>query len=181
MSTTLKWGLITGMVYIFYYLIIFMTGIQEKMMSMIMVNVALGLAITIATFFTIYLGVKEERNEAWNGYATLAQAFILGFKIALIGSVIAGVFTLIYNTVIDPGYAERIMAATQEQMENMGVEIDEDVLEKQSNSIMKNPFVAGAITIGWHAFVGTLKALVAGLLLKKDAPPSLYSESVSQP
>lgn len=173
MSTTVKWGLITGMIYAVYYLVTFMTGMQANMMSNMALGVVLMLGITAATFFTIYLGIKEKRDTDWNGTATLGDAFKEGIKIALIGSVIAGLVSALYTHVIDPGYTDRVMENLADQMQSMGIEMTEEQIEDQRNSIMRNPFVGTAATIGWHTFVGVIKSLIAGAILKKDAPPTV--------
>ena len=94
MSTTVKWGLITGMVYVFFSQIGNMLSISEKGgfsgMSMLMIALTLG-----ASLYTIYLGIKEAKEEKFGGYLTVGQGFRIGMGIALIASLLSFAFSLI--------------------------------------------------------------------------------------
>ncbi len=169
MSTVVKWGLITGMVYVFFSLISNLLGLQQGAGGG---NIGLGLlvltALMLATFFTIYLGVKETKEQDNAGYLTLTQGFLTGFKIALIAGVISAIFTLIYVKFIDPDMADRIMTGAEEQWENMPEERRE--MARKWAGYATNPFVLSAFQMISAIFWGVIKALVAGLILKKDPP-----------
>ena len=76
MSTTVKWGLITGMVYVFFSLISNMLGLQEAGSSG---NMGIGMLVNVllfgVTFYTVFLGVKEWRDQDMNGYSTTGEGF----------------------------------------------------------------------------------------------------------
>ncbi|MEP6645529.1 MAG: DUF4199 domain-containing protein [Saprospiraceae bacterium] len=170
MSTTLKWGLITGMVYIIFSLGSNMMGVQSSGSKML--GFGMGALILVATFFPIYMGVKEARDSDLGGYLTLGQGFLIGFKIALIAGVISAVFTLIYTKIIDPDFVDRMMAATEEQWDKMGMpEENRDTARKWAGYFM-NPYILGVFSLLSALFWGLIKGVVAGAILKKEAPPT---------
>lgn len=169
MSTVVKWGLITGMVYVVFSLISNMMGMNQGGGGGMGLNFLILAVLTVATFFTIFLGVKETREDT-NGYITLGQAFMTGFKIALIAALISAVFTILYGYLIDPDLSEKILSGAEEQWDEMNVpEENRDTMRKWSG-YMANPVVLAAISLVSVIFWGVIKSLVAGLILKKDPP-----------
>lgn len=116
MSTAVKWGLITGMVYVLQNLISNLLGFGPggtKGMGLNFLISAIGL---VATFFTIYYGIKEIRDTELNGAMNMGLALRKGMKIALIAGIIVAVFTFIYTQFIDPDMMSRIVAMQEDQM-----------------------------------------------------------------
>ena len=166
MSTVLKWGLITGMVYIAFSLINNLLGLQEagNMGVMLLFNGVL----MFATFGTIYMGVKEERDELAGQFFTTGQGFITGFKIALIAAVMAAVFTLIYLQVIDPDMMDRMMTQAEEKWDEMGVPEENREMGRKFQGYFTNPFIMSAFVLLSVVMWGAIKSLVAALMLKKN-------------
>ncbi|MEP6795159.1 MAG: DUF4199 domain-containing protein [Saprospiraceae bacterium] len=170
MSTTLKWGLITGMVYVIFSLGSNMMGVQESGNKML--GFGMGALILVATYFPIYLGVKEAREQDLGGYITLGQGFLTGFKIAVIAGVISSIFTLIYTKIIDPNFIDNIMAGIEDQWDKAGMpEESKDMARKWTNFFM-NPIAFSIMSLLSALFWGLIKGVVAGAMLKKEAPPS---------
>lgn len=168
MSAILKWGLITGMVYIFHSLIGNILGIQQGgnvMMGLLLNTILLGI-----TFYTIYLGVKEVRSETAGEYFTMGQGFIAGLKITLIAAVIAVIFSFIYIQFIDPDMMDRIMSEAEEKWDEMGTPEDAREMGRKFQGYFTNPFILSALVLVQVLFWGVLKSLVAGALLKKNPP-----------
>lgn len=170
MSTTLKWGLITGMVYIIYSLATSMMGVVESANKML--QYGMGLVILVASFFTIYLGVKEARDQDLGGYLTLGQGFLTGFKIAAIAGIISAIFTLIYTNFIDPNLTDRLMATIEEQWDKAGMPEESRDMARKWTGYFMNPIAFSIISLLSGLFWGLIKGVVAGAMLKKEAPPS---------
>src|SRR5687768_12145117 len=168
MSTILKWGLITGMVYVAFSLIGNLLGIQQGG------NYGLALLsnflLLLATFFTIYLGVKETRDESAKEYFTMGEGFVAGFKMVLIAAVIAVIFSFIYLQFIDPDFMEKILEQSEEQWDEMGAPEENREMGRKMQSYFTNPFVLSAIVLAQVLFWGAIKSLVAGIILKKNPP-----------
>ena len=171
MSTTLKWGLITGMVYVIYSLISNMLGLQQGGMGMGLGLLA-NIVIMLATFFTIYLGIKESRDTDLNGYMTMGQGFMTGFKIALIAGLIAGIFAFVYAKFIDPDMADKMMSTAEEQWDEMNVPEEQREMSRKITGMFLNPVIMAPFMILWVLFWGVFKSLIAGAMLKKDPPPT---------
>ena len=168
MSTVLKWGLITGMVYVVFSLIGNLLGIQQGG------NFGLALLsnflLMLATFFTIYLGVKETRDESGKEYFTMGEGFVAGFKMALIAAVIAVVFSFVYLQFIDPDMMENMLETTEDQWDEMGVPEENREMGRKMQGYFTNPFVLSAFVLAQVLFWGAIKSLVAGIILKKNPP-----------
>ncbi len=172
MTTTVKWGLITGMVYVAFSLISNIMGLQQGGGGSMGIGMLVNFLLLVATFFTIYLGIKELRDQDLGGFLTVSQGFMAGLKMALIAGVIAGLFTFIYMEFIDPTMGDKIMAASEEQMDKMNVPEENREMSMKWTSFMVNPVFMAAFTIIWIAFWGMIKAVVAGSILKKLPPVS---------
>ena len=181
MSSALKWGLITGMVYVLFSLGSNLLGLQNAGSGF--VGILINFVLMIITFFTIYMGIKEIRDGELNGEMTTGIAIRKGMKIALIAGLLAAVFSVLYSTVIDPAFMERMMEASEAKFDEANVP---EAQREMSRSIMKfmlNPYVMAPFTIAWVCFWGLLKSLVAGAMLKTPqapmappmAPPSVPS------
>jgi uncharacterized membrane protein YagU involved in acid resistance len=135
-----------------------------------MLNLLYTGVITIATFFVIYYGIKYYRDEVNEGLLSLGEAVKMGLFIALVAGIIAALFGLLYNQVIDPGYMESQFEAMREGLEERGLS-DEQIEQQMTfmNMLLNNPVLTVAFTIVWTAILGLLKALIAGAILKKEA------------
>ncbi len=170
MSTTLKWGLITGMVYVIFSLVSNLMGVQESGNKML--GFGVNTLMMLATFYTIYLGVKESRDQDLNGYMTMGQGFLIGFKIALIAGLISAIFVFIYTKFIDPDLFNRIATGMEEQWDKAEMPENGREMARKWMGYFMNPIVSAIITILYTAFWGLIKGLVVGAMLKKEAPPS---------
>ncbi|HSF89590.1 MAG TPA: DUF4199 domain-containing protein [Saprospiraceae bacterium] len=171
MSITVKWGLITGMVYVIFSLVNNMLGIQDGggfTAKAILSNAALfG-----ATLFTIYLGIKEARDTTGGGFINFGQCFRTGMGITLITALVACAFTFIYLQFIDPGFIDKIMAMTEEQWEQNGMTEEQMDAARSYTTMLMTPWAFSLITILSVLFWGLVKSLIAGAFLKTEAPPT---------
>jgi Protein of unknown function (DUF4199) len=173
MSTTLKWGLITGMVYVIFSLVSNMLGLQQGGNA----SPGLGMLIYVlqwgGTFFTTYLGIKEIRDTELDGYITLGQAFRKGMAIALIGGLISALFTLVYMNFIDPDMGDRILEGAEDQWDKANMPEEQREMSRKITGYFLNPWIMAPFVIVWVALGGMVKSLIAGSILKKEAPPTV--------
>lgn len=175
MSTTLKWGLITGMVYVVFSLISNMLGLQQGGGSMgsAGLGILLNAVLMLITFFTLYRGVREIRDEDLDGNLNMGQAIRKGMAIALIAGVMLGVYMLIYAYLIDPHMMDNAMEAVEAKWDEMGIPEEQREMSRKFTKMFMNPAILAPFSIIWVAFWGLLKSLVAGAMLKKEPPPSI--------
>jgi uncharacterized membrane protein (DUF106 family) len=170
MSTTMKWGLITGAVYVIFALINNILGVQEGG-GFSMVGLLTNTLILGATFFTIYSGIKEIRDTQLDGFLTFGQGFKSGMGIALIACIVSAVFTYIYVSFIDPELINRVTAMTEAQWEEQNMPEEQMDMARQWMGYMMNPTFMSLIAAVSVIFWGLIKSLIASALLKVDAPP----------
>jgi len=169
MSNALKWGLITGMVYVLFSLGSNLLGLQNAGSGMM--GILVNIVIMVITFFTIYMGIKEIRDEELNGELTTGIAVRKGLQIALIAGLLAAVFSVLYSTVIDPAFMERMMEASEAKFDEGNVPEAQREMSRTIMKFMFNPYVMAPFTIAWVVFWGLLKSLVAGAMLKTPPKP----------
>ena len=168
MSAVLKWGLITGMVYVIFSLISNLLGLQES--GGVGLMLAYNTVLMVVSFFTIYMGVKETRDELNGEFFTTGQGFLTGLKITLIATLIATLFTFIYIQFIDPEMIDRMTEMTEEKWDEMGVPEDQREMGRKFQGWTSNPIFLAAFVAFSVLMWGAIKSLVAAFMLKKNPP-----------
>ncbi len=176
MSTTMKWGLITGAVYVIFSLISNILGLQDGASAgMAGLSFVLNFVLMIVTFFTIYLGVKEIRDQDQGGYISFGEAFKKGLTIAVIAGVVSGIFTLLYMTVIDPTMSEMIIQRAEEQLEQSNAPEEQREMTMKFTKYISSPLFLSPFILLYIALWGLFKSLIAAAILKIDPPLSVPS------
>ena len=156
MSTKVKWGLITGAVYVVFSLINNLLGLMDEggfTLPALLSNTALF----AVTFFTIFTGIKETKEQTLNGFITFGQGFRSGMGIALIASLIVFVFSLIYLYVIDPGMIDKVMEMTEESWDKQGMPEEQREVARKYTSMFMTPWAFSLIAIVSCIFLGPYK------------------------
>lgn len=171
MKTFVKYGLWTGIVSGFWGLVSFTvvgwlnTAALHGAIPAAQIRSYSGLLSIIILAVGIYLGIKQVRTRNGNSL-TYGQAVKTGALIAVVTAVLVAVFTLLYCTVINPGYAEFMVQDCQRTMTAAGKTTAE--IAQAVDSTRKN-FSTGAqvgqALIG-QAVVGTILSLIFGLFLR---------------
>ena len=129
MSITLKWGLITGMVYVIFSLVSNMLGLQQGGGSSAGLGILIYLLQWGGTFFTIYMGVKEIRDLVLEG--------------------------------------------AEEQWDAANIPEEQREMSRKFTGSFLNPWIMAPFVIVWVALGGMIKSLIAGSILKNEAPPTV--------
>ncbi|MDX1478417.1 MAG: DUF4199 domain-containing protein [Saprospiraceae bacterium] len=162
----LKYGVICGLVYVIIGLIGIVIGPEAAGggLAWLLLAVMLG-----ATFYVIYLGCKEFRDNVNGGSLSIGEGVKMGLTIGLVAGLIAAGFNLLYRNLIDPELMETLRETYIEGLEERGID------EASMDTALKIwDFTNGPIfTILWTALWGLLKGLIAGAILKNDAPPAV--------
>jgi hypothetical protein len=124
-----------------------------------------GLFSLIILALGIYLGLKQTRTRNGNSL-TYSQAVKTGIGIAVITAVLVAIFTWLYCTIINPGYADFMAQDVQHSMTSAGKSTAEIA---QAAEATRKEFSTGAqvaqALIG-QVVVGTLLTLIFGLFLR---------------
>ncbi len=163
----LRYGLIGGLIFIFYSLIGNITGLGRPNAGLVALMV-FGLA-----YFVIYIGllvfsIKNHRDEDLGGFIDIKRSIWVGTGVALIAGVISSIFGYIYMTMIEPDMAANMMEEMVEMFENMGLE--EEAYEDQLAGMEAkfDPMTALMQGIGYAPIIGLICSVIIGAILKKD-------------
>lgn len=165
----IKYGVICGLVYIVLGLSSLLLGTATQTSPFI--GILIGLAIVVGTFFVIFYGIKDFRDNVNHGALTLGEGVKLGALIALIAALLTVIFNQVYHQFIDPEYFDRMMAASRDAMEDKGMSDDQIEQTLKWTGMMQNPVWSIGFTIVWTTLWGLIKGLISGAILKKEPSP----------
>ena len=131
----------------------------------------LGYISMIAALSTIFIGIKNYRDNKMNGVIGFAKGFQVGILITLVASVIYVASWVTYMNTSDSNFIESYSEYMKQELEKSGESqetINIKLKEIESFSEMyKNPFIQIGITFLEIFPVGLLVSLIAAALLKK--------------
>jgi hypothetical protein len=97
------------------------------------------------------------------GYISFSEAFLAGFSMVVVSSIIGAAYNLLFNAVIDPEYVQRVTLAIQnktvEMMESRGV--SQDMIDKTISDFQSR----GIPSVGKQLITSLLTGLIGGAIL----------------
>ena len=167
MDNVKKWALISALVGIVFQLLQQITGIMSQGIGIIVLYsiVTIGVSVAIYAF-----ALREHRDQELGGFMSFKRAFLLGFTIGMVSSVIALIFNYIYMNYINHGALEAQLEMTRGIMEKMGVPDDklDDVIEEQRKSLTSPMFIVKSLF--GAGFLVAIISLIMAAIMKKDRP-----------
>lgn len=160
MSTSLKWGLISGIVSIAMSLIrtlAFGSNPMDSDWKMSLLSIAIGIVL-------IVLAHREFKNEG-DGFMSYGQGFKIGFLVSLFSFIIGSIFLFVYITIVDPSLYAEIWDKAAEQMREQGQNEEAIEMGMKIGRIMMWVFIA-VMGLVISAILGAL----VPLFTKKDNP-----------
>ena len=131
----------------------------------------LGYATMIVALSTIFIGVRNYRNNQLNGVISFGKAFTVGLYIALIASTMYVITWMVMSHFYMPNFMDTYVQGTVAKMQEAGstqAEIDAQIESMQGMIEMyKNPFFKILITYSEILPVGLLISLISAAILKK--------------
>jgi len=169
------YGAILGIVSIIVSLIMYITGYMPVNFKRILIMALISIVITIVF---VSSGMKSYRDKVLAGNISYGQAFLTGFLIVVFSTLLVSIYNLIFTTIIDPGYTDRVLEATRnwtyDWMSNMGapesqIEDAMDRFDKQAAEMNSfKSFIQGFI---WPVVFGTIISLIVAAFVKKSKSP----------
>ena len=159
--TALKWGVIIGIIFIVYNVIIWVSGqIGNQTLTYFAYPVlAAG----------IYFAMKEFRGEN-QGFMSYGQGLGLGtMKGAIIG-VLFGLFTLVYMKFIDTSLPNQMMKIAEKNMEKQGIPDEQIEQGMEMTKMLMTPSAFCVISVLTYTFLGFVFSLIIAAILKKNKP-----------
>lgn len=131
----------------------------------------LGYLSMLLALTAVFVGVKNHRDHFRSGIISFREAFVSGFYIVLVASVIYVIGWMIYYPNFMPDFPDQYMSYQLEQYKESGLSEAEITTKQQEMKewmdMYKNPFVMAGMTFMEIFPVGLIVALIAAAVLKK--------------
>lgn len=182
MNQIIKYGLFLGLVFVVLSVIVYVFNLITISLWASTIIGALNLAILVTG---LVIAGKHYRNKIKGGFVRFGEIFMVLVMVIVFSSLISTAYTLLFSTVIDPGYETRVKAElvqkTVEYMYNKGVpdaQIDQiiDQMSKENDTGLAMKMVW--TFIGSMIF-GIIISLIVSLIIKKNPP--LFSDIEEAP
>jgi preprotein translocase subunit YajC len=119
----------------------------------------------------IVYGLKAFKKDN-SGFLSLSDSLKVGLAIALIAGLIGSVFSYLFVTVIEPDFAVNMLEATRIKMleDNPNMSAEQTEMALSMTEKMMSPGILVAFGIIASLFFGFIISLIAGLVMKNNAP-----------
>ena len=161
LSIALRNGILLGVACVVLSVLLYVTNLLYTGSFLIgAITWLLNLAICVVF---IVMAVQQYKT-ANDGFLTVGEAIKVGIVTALVGGVIAAIYSVIYTTVIDPNYYEKVVELALEKMAPLLQRMSEDeVMEFQQGLFEGKPTVISTFI---YAIIGSsLGGLILGVII----------------
>ncbi len=160
-SFGINYGIILALVSIISLVIMYIGNIEKSW--------ALSAGSTIATIFVFVYGIKAYKKTNGN-LLSLKEALKVGLAIAVIGGIIAAIYSYIHYSMIYPEFIEMTKETAYEQMmeKNPSLTDEQATLAMEMSSMFMSPVFFSLMSIIGSLFFGLIISLIAGLIMKKE-------------
>jgi hypothetical protein len=166
----IKYGIIGGLI------VSFLMSITIPFMDMESgggMGEIIGYSTMVLAFSTLFIAIKQYRDNVLNGNITFLKAFLVGLYVSLITSAFYVISWMIISELFMPDFMEQYISAQESAMMEQGLsesEINAQMEDLKTMAIWyKNPFFKAAITLTEILPVGILVSLVSAFILKKKS------------
>ncbi|GHA77539.1 DUF4199 domain-containing protein [Pontibacter akesuensis] len=159
---SLKYGALTGVLYILYSLFTYISGNFGNFFVNLLISLAIGV-------IGIVLAMREFKQHNF-GYMSYGKGLGIGIVVMVIASIISGIFSYIYIAFIDPSVVDKMIEASVAQMAGFG--LDEEMLDQQRDQMAEGftPLKQLTNAVIGGLFMGLLLSLIISAIMKKNRP-----------
>jgi len=158
----LIWGAILGFAGIIYNVILYM--LDQNLTQ------ALGYAGILITIIILIIGLRSFRDNVRDGVLPFGPAFLFGFVVILVSSLIGIIYAYLLWTVIDPDIIARMKDLQMEKMLEKGVPGEALDQAMEISGKFMTPVMMAIFGFISSLFMGTIVALIIAAIFKKDEP-----------
>ena len=157
LSIALRNGILLGVACVVLSVLLYVTNLLYTGSFLIgAITWLLNLAICVVF---IVMAVQQYKT-ANDGFLTVGEAIKVGVVTALVGGVIAAIYSVIYTTVIDPNYYEKVVEVTMEKMSAFTSNFSEEQMEElREKTLQSKPSVV------WTFFSSILGSAIGGVII----------------
>ena len=170
-KANLNSGVIMGLLGIVWTL--FLWFIDQSM------NVILPWVWFLGMIILLFFFIKSYRDKYRKGFITYGQSLGAGVVIMLYYSIISAIFTYIMYSYIDPGIPEKLLAAAEQRMVDMGMA---EGMVEQSMKFQSKVMVPWVMSLGQvfnGVLMGTIISLIISIFTRKEGNP-LIDDSIEE-
>jgi len=168
MKSAVRYGLIYGGLSVVWSLMTYITGLNRSDSS----SIIQGLSIIIPILCCV-LAVREYKANIGEGFISFGKAFKESMIVSLIGIIIAGIFSVIYTTYIDPTFMDFVMNKEYEKMEEQGMSPEMIELSMSQAKMFTRPAMQLVFALFGGLFIGAVISLVVAGIMKNPNPEEI--------
>lgn len=159
-NSALSYGVILGLVSIILSVAFYILGLTDQ-------NMIGGLIGVAALIVIIALGISHYK-KANGGQLSLSDGLKVGMLIAVIGGILAGLYQILFLTVIEPDFMAQAMEKQREAMINRNPEMTDEQIEQaiEMSKKFSSPGIIFAFGLAWNLFLGFITSLISSLIMK---------------
>ncbi|GAB3260534.1 hypothetical protein GCM10027347_24900 [Larkinella harenae] len=157
----LKWGLISGVIFMIYTTAINVTG---QFTNTVLPWLSLGISIVI-----IVMAMREYRTLN-GGFMSYGEGVGLGSLLSVVGALVSVTYNFIYMTFIDPTIRQQTLDKVREQLEDRGMSDEQIEQALEMSEKFQSPglqFVFGILAAG---FFGLIISLIVAAFIRRNKP-----------
>lgn len=170
-KSALNHGVIFGIILIIIQLVMWMLNYIPVGIGKGLLTLVISLAVYV---IAIMLFIKNYRDKNTGGLIPYGKAFLYGFAVFMIASVIGTIFNYLFLTFIDPEYTQRVIKVTAEWTENFmrskGVPEEQITMALDKIESKKIPTALGSSvkSLLASAVMGVIVCLISAGIAKKE-------------
>ncbi len=157
----LKWGVITGVVYMLYSAILYLTDQYG--------NQSLGWISFVVSIIFIVLAMRDYRTQN-DGFMTYGEGVSIGLFVSVISAIISGIFSYIYTTFIDNTVVQRLMDKMEEQWVEQGLSDEQIEQAKEWTNMFQSPGLTFLFGLLFALIGGLIISLIVAAFLRRNKP-----------
>lgn len=168
-NTSIKYGLIAGVILSIYMLITVQFMSQEADYSLM--EIVGNLVMTLALLVVFYIGIKEERDVRLGGNITFGNVFKKAFLGTIVAAIIYSLAWTVYYNISDTNFIELMQEISLKEMQEEGLS-DEEIASSIETMEAFLPYyemppVMFLFTILEPLIPGLIASLILGFILKR--------------
>ncbi|MEE4196934.1 MAG: DUF4199 domain-containing protein [Bacteroidales bacterium] len=162
-KAALNYGLMLGLALVIYAVLLFIFDLH--------LNKYLGYISYIIVIAFLIWGTKSYRDNNLNGAISYGKALGLSTLIVLIAAFIYGIYSYLLITVIDPGYIDKLIAISEEQLLKQGIPDEQIEIGLSMQKKMMSPMIISILAFVGMFFWGFVLSLIISAFMKKEGDP----------
>ena len=172
LSIALRNGILLGLASVAFTVLLYITDFLYTDSTLLAVITWL---INIAISVVFIVMAVEQYKKANEGFLSIGEAIKVGVLVAVIAGVIGAIYQVIYATIIDPDYYDKVVEVAMKKMSAMANFNEEQLEEFQDKMYDNKPSIVSSFStsIIFSAIGGLIISAIVGAVKKKEQPMSL--------